>query len=86
MLVFIKDLSKCGYHKGGDNMKHRYIVFDIYDVGIGEAITKNEIIGKANTKQEVRKICRQQVEDTDGECNIMIFDKEQRNFIDYNEI
>ena len=67
-------------------MKYRYIVFDIYDLGYGEPITKDEIIGRANTRQEVRKIWNEQCKDTDGECNIVIFDKVTRKEVYLYEI
>ena len=63
-------------------MKCRYIVFDVYDVAYGEPITHDEIIGRANTIQQVRKIEKQQIEDTDGECYIMVFDKVDKKFVE----
>ena len=67
-------------------MKHRFIIFDVYDLQFGEQITKDEIIGKANTKQEIKQIRKKQVEETDGECNIWIYDISHNNFIEYSDI
>ena len=70
----------------GDDMKYRYILFDIYDLEYGEPITKDEIIGRANTRQEVRKIWNEQSKDTDGECYIIIFDRETKKEVQLYEI
>lgn len=67
-------------------MKHRFIVFDVYDLQFGEQLTKQEIIGKANTKQEIKQIWKNQVEETDGECNIWIYDTSHNNFVEYSDI
>ena len=67
-------------------MKHRYIIFDVYELGYGEELTKDYIIGRANTKQEIKKIWKQQDEDTDGECLIWIYDKDRKDFVDYEII
>ena len=64
----------------------KYIIFDVYDLGYGEELTKDYIIGRANTKQEIKKIWKQQAEDTDGECTIWIYDKERKDFVDYEII
>ena len=67
-------------------MKHRFILFDVYDLQYGEKLTKDYIIGRANTKQEIKKIWENQIEETDGECTIWIYDKSHNNFVEYANI
>jgi hypothetical protein len=67
-------------------MKYRYLVFDVYDLQYGEQLTKQEIIGKANTKQEIKNIWNTQDDETDGECYIIIYDRVTKNFVEYKDI
>ncbi|QOV05753.1 hypothetical protein [Enterococcus phage EFGrKN] len=43
----------------------KYLVVDNYDLDMYE-------LGRVNTMREVRKLCKEQVEATDGECYVMV--------------
>lgn len=45
--------------------KSKYLVVDNYDLDMYE-------LGRVNTMREVRKLCKEQVEATDGECYVMV--------------
>ncbi|AJP61313.1 hypothetical protein AVV19_gp007 [Enterococcus phage EFDG1] len=45
--------------------KPKYLVVDNYDLDMYE-------LGRVNTMREVRKLCKEQVEATDGECYVMV--------------
>ena len=67
-------------------MKHRYILFDVYEWDYMSELTKDYIIGRANTKQEIRKIWKEYASECDGECTIWIYDTERKDFVDYEII
>ena len=67
-------------------MKHRYILFDVLEWDYMSELTKDYVIGRANTKQVIRKIWREYASECDGECNIWIYDTERKEFIDYDKI
>lgn len=45
--------------------KPKYLVVDNYDLDMYE-------LGRVNTMREVKKLCKEQVEATDGECYVMV--------------
>lgn len=45
--------------------KPKFLVVDNYDLDM-------YVLGRVNTMREVKKLCKEQVEATDGECYVMV--------------
>ena len=67
-------------------MKTRYILFDVLEWDGISKLTSDYIIGKANSKLEIKKMWKEDATETDGECNIWIYDTEQKAFVEYVDI
>ncbi len=46
-------------------LKPKFLVVDNYDMDMYK-------LGRVNTMREVKKLCKEQVEATDGECYVMV--------------
>ena len=68
----------------------RYKVLDFYEVEIDSQgnydISDVECIGSADTIDEIEFYIQQRIDDTDGECYIMIYDKQTFSFVGFDDI
>ena len=68
----------------------RYKVLDFYDVEIDTYgdydIQDVECIGSADTLDEIEYYIQQRIDDTDGECYIMIYDRYTYSFVNFDDI
>lgn len=68
----------------------RYKVLDFYGVEIDSYgnydISDVECVGSADTLDEIEFYIDKRIEDTDGECYIMIYDRQTYSFVNFDDI
>ena len=68
----------------------RYKVLDFYEVEIvtqgNYDISDVECVGNADTIDEIEYYIQQRIDDTDGECYIMIYDRQSYSFVNFDDI
>ena len=62
-------------------MYYRYLIYDVIEWDFSEG-TKPDLIGRANDKATIKQIIKGWNIETDGECNIWIWDKERKDWIE----